>query len=494
LDIRLQRVVAVKIMNASAADMPRFVKQLAIEAQHTASLNHPNIVSVYDLGEDNGDEYIVLEFVAGRTLRAILNEGRLPIDRAINYALQLADGLAAAHRRGILHCDIKPQNVLVSDREEVKIADFGVSRAAATVGALTSQAIVGTLDYLAPEQIEGNKPNERSDIYALGLIIYEMLAGELPFARDETPAQTLAQKVANDPRPLIAMIPEAKPQISAVVMRALQRNPAARYSSAEQLSNALKLARSPDAPEATPAVAFDAPTVTITPPASVTTRQPASKKKETPSLAPVITVLTLVAVSALVFLTALSAPRSAAVTNGQSNIGEAGGERDHNGIGGGMFQLGSAIIAALTSPTSTATLTPTKTATSTPRPTGTPTSTPAPSSTATRTPSPTATATPVPVRMRNSTLTIRKRSAESVSLSDLSRGSILEGGFTVQGGNDDIGFAIVGPDGTNLVNIERVRSRYDFRVLIQQPGKYTLIFDNRFSWVTNKVVAYSLRY
>ncbi|MDP2727382.1 MAG: protein kinase, partial [Dehalococcoidia bacterium] len=200
LDLKLQRTVAVKVIHPGIAADPNFAKHFRTEAQNAATLNHPNILAVYDVGEDHDSQYIVLEFVEGKTLKELLNDGPLSIDLAVRYAQQLASGLAAAHQQGILHCDIKPQNVLITKDKIAKLADFGISRAVATTGVMTGGMVLGTLDYLAPEQVEGKRADQRSDIYALGLVIYEMLSGELPFGHPETPAQALAQRIATDPK------------------------------------------------------------------------------------------------------------------------------------------------------------------------------------------------------------------------------------------------------------------------------------------------------
>lgn len=239
VDTKLGRSVAVKVIHRGIAAEPKFTEHFRTEAQNAAALNHPNIVAVYDVGEDDGPQYIVLEFVEGRTLRDVLKDGPLPIDLALSCARQLAAGLVAAHERGIIHCDINPQNVLTPNDGTAKLAHFGISRAGAATGLVTGGMIVGTLDYLAPEQIEGTKPDEKSDIYALGLVIYEMLSGRLPFERVETPAQSLALRITAAPKPLAEANPGISPYLESVVMQTLRRDPGARYQTASLLPDVL---------------------------------------------------------------------------------------------------------------------------------------------------------------------------------------------------------------------------------------------------------------
>ena len=182
---RLNRYVAIKILKAEYAQDKNFVQKFRGEAQSAAGLSHPNIVNVYDVGEDNGLYFIVMELVEGITLkRFIERKGRLEVREAVGIAIQIAQGMEAAHAKHIIHRDIKPQNIIISREGKVKVTDFGIAKAA-TSNTVTQNAL-GSVHYLSPEQARGGYSDERSDIYSLGVTIYEMLTGHVPFAGDTT--------------------------------------------------------------------------------------------------------------------------------------------------------------------------------------------------------------------------------------------------------------------------------------------------------------------
>jgi beta-lactam-binding protein with PASTA domain len=242
-DRLLDRPVAVKILFAEYAKDPLFVERFRREAMSAASLNHPNIVGVYDWGQVDTTYYIAMEYVQGRTLAEILQKHeRLSVLQACDIALDIASALSSAHTAGVAHRDIKPANVIVSATGHVKVADFGIARAigAAVEQALTQTgAVMGTATYFSPEQAQGAQPDPRSDLYSLGVIMYEMLAGEPPFTGEN--AIAIAYKQVHDiPVPLRTKNPEVSPAFSAIVMKCLAKDRELRYATALALADDLR--------------------------------------------------------------------------------------------------------------------------------------------------------------------------------------------------------------------------------------------------------------
>ncbi len=236
-DQLLDRQVAVKVLVPDLARDPTFVERFRREAQAAAGLNHHNVVSVYDFGQDDGAHFIVMEYVDGPTLREIVQrEGTLAPAKAIEIGAEIAAGLAAAHQKRLWHRDVKPANVLVTRKGNVKVADFGIARAAhsAREGLTVPGAVVGTATYLSPEQALGNDLDGRSDIYSLGMVLYHMLAGRTPFTGD-SPVAVAYQQVNEVPPPPSVYNPDVPPALDAVVLRALAKDPAQRQQSAEAL-------------------------------------------------------------------------------------------------------------------------------------------------------------------------------------------------------------------------------------------------------------------
>ncbi len=239
----LGRPVAIKILLPQLAADASFRERFRREAIAAARLAHPNVVATFDTGIDSGVAYIVMELVKGRTLHQVLAaEGPLPPHRAVQIAVQVAAALDYAHRHGVVHRDVKPANILLGDDDQVKVADFGIAKAAVRgvpAGDLTaSGSIVGTAKYLSPEQVRGDAVDGRADIYALGVVLYEMLCGRAPFV-GETDVATALQHVHNQPlspRQVRAGIPRP---LEAVVMRALSKSPSARYATAADMQSAL---------------------------------------------------------------------------------------------------------------------------------------------------------------------------------------------------------------------------------------------------------------
>ncbi|HWB71078.1 MAG TPA: Stk1 family PASTA domain-containing Ser/Thr kinase, partial [Egibacteraceae bacterium] len=231
----LDRQVAVKILHSRYADDPSFVERFRREAQAAASLNHPNIVSVYDTGEQDGRPFIVMEYVSGRSLRELLNsEGLLP-QRAAEIASEAALALHYAHERGLVHRDIKPGNIMVSDEGQAKVTDFGIARAVNAETVTQTAAVFGTAAYIAPEQAQGEAVDRRTDVYSLGCVLYEMLTGRQPFTAD-SPVALAYKHISAAPAPPSRSNPEIPAELEAVVMKAMAKDPARRYDSARDLN------------------------------------------------------------------------------------------------------------------------------------------------------------------------------------------------------------------------------------------------------------------
>jgi eukaryotic-like serine/threonine-protein kinase len=240
-DTRLGRTVAVKTLRADLARDPSFQARFRREAQSAASLNHPAIVAVYDTGEDYIDgvsiPYIVMEYVDGSTLRELLHSGRklLP-ERAMEMTVGILQGLEYAHRNGIVHRDIKPANVMLTRNGQVKVMDFGIARAMGDAGMTMTQtaAVIGTAQYLSPEQAKGEQVDARSDLYSTGCLLYELLTVRPPFIGD-SPVAVAYQHVREDPQAPSVFDPEITPEMDAIVLRALVKDPNYRYQSADEM-------------------------------------------------------------------------------------------------------------------------------------------------------------------------------------------------------------------------------------------------------------------
>lgn len=244
-DTLLRRRVAIKVLHEQYASDEEFVRRFYQEAESAAKLSHPNIVATYDVGREGSLYYIVMELVDGPSLgELIAADGRLPEPVAIDYAAQICSGLAYAHRQGLLHRDIKPANILVTKDDVVKISDFGIARAVSTqTMALTKPGLVmGSVHYISPEQAQGHDLHESSDLYSVGIVLYEMLVGKLPY-NGESPV-TVALKHIGDPVPQIdAEATGTSPALASIVNRLLQKRPENRFQSAEDVASALRAAR-----------------------------------------------------------------------------------------------------------------------------------------------------------------------------------------------------------------------------------------------------------
>src|SRR5687768_5275377 len=241
MDTRLGRTVAVKTLRADLARDPTFQARFRREAQSAASLNHPAIVAVYDTGEDYIDNvsipYIVMEYVDGSTLRELLHSGRklLP-ERTLEMTIGILQALEYSHRAGIVHRDIKPANVMLTRNGQVKVMDFGIARAMGDSGMTLTQtsAVIGTAEYLSPEQAKGEQVDARSDLYSTGCLLYELVTVRPPFVGD-SPVAVAYQHVREEPQPPSVFDPEITTEMDAIVLRALVKDPDYRYQSADEM-------------------------------------------------------------------------------------------------------------------------------------------------------------------------------------------------------------------------------------------------------------------
>jgi eukaryotic-like serine/threonine-protein kinase len=293
-DLRLHRDVAVKVLRADLARDPSFYLRFRREAQNAAALNHPAIVAVYDTGEaetPNGPlPYIVMEYVEGVTLRDIVhNEGPMEPLRAIETIADACQALNFSHQHGIIHRDVKPANIMISKAGAVKVMDFGIARALADASSVTqTAAVIGTAQYLSPEQARGEKVDARSDVYSLGCVLYEILTGEPPFIGD-SPVAVAYQHVREDPTPPSQRHAGISPELDAVVLKSLAKNPDNRYQTAAEMRADLIRVHSgetPDAPkvltdaERTSLLAAAGPTDRTPPTQQIATHQPAYAERD----------------------------------------------------------------------------------------------------------------------------------------------------------------------------------------------------------------------
>jgi eukaryotic-like serine/threonine-protein kinase len=242
-DLQLGRKVALKILHDRFERDAEFVERFKREASAAAGLQHQHVVSVYDRGEWEGTSYIAMEYVAGRTLKQVIrDEGPLAPARAVDLAIQILRATRFAHRRGVIHRDLKPHNVIVDEEGRAKVTDFGIARQGASDMTQTG-SIMGTAQYLSPEQAQGHAVTTRSDLYAIGIVLYEMLTGAVPFEADS--AVTIAMKQVNEaPVPPSQINPAVSAELEAVVLCALQKDPAARFADADEFIAALEAAGS----------------------------------------------------------------------------------------------------------------------------------------------------------------------------------------------------------------------------------------------------------
>lgn len=233
IDRRLNRYVAIKVLKEEFSNDKTFVNKFRVEAQSAAGLSHPNIVNVYDVGDDNGIHYIVMELVDGITLKEYIHKkGHLSVSEAVNISLQIASGMEVAHENHIIHRDIKPQNIIISNSGIVKVTDFGIAKAATS--ATISASAIGSVHYISPEQAKGNYCDERSDIYSLGITMYEMVTGHVPFDGDSNVAVALMH-IQDEMIPPHEYYPDILPSFEKVIEKCTQKKPERRYLTANAL-------------------------------------------------------------------------------------------------------------------------------------------------------------------------------------------------------------------------------------------------------------------
>jgi eukaryotic-like serine/threonine-protein kinase len=247
-DLKLGRFVAVKMLHESLTSDEGFLRRFQQEAHAAANLTHPNTVTVHDIGQDEHRHYIVMEYVEGQTLKQVIREqnenGRfLPPARVLDLAIQICNGIGYAHRANLVHCDLKPQNVLITRDDRVKVADFGIARAITEASQhLADSQVWGTPQYFAPEQAAGEAPSPATDVYAIGVMMFEMLTGHLPFTADSPTALAL-KHLQEAPPSILEYNPGVPRQLDDIVHKLLAKEPAARYSTAGQLGRILSTYR-----------------------------------------------------------------------------------------------------------------------------------------------------------------------------------------------------------------------------------------------------------
>jgi serine/threonine-protein kinase len=236
-DLKDGRKVAIKVPHEEMEADPILVERFKREQEIGLELDHPGVVKTYE-PEDRSRAYMVIEWVEGRLLRAILNEeGTLPIDRAVKITLGICDALDYMHKHGVVHRDLKPENIMVGEQDQVKLIDFGIAmkEAARRLTYVTMTPALGTPDYISPEQVKGQRGDQRSDIYALGVMLYEMLTGEPPFT-GSNPLAVMNERVLHDPKPARKLRPEISPELQEILSRAMDRDPRHRYATAAEMA------------------------------------------------------------------------------------------------------------------------------------------------------------------------------------------------------------------------------------------------------------------
>lgn len=239
-DLMLERPVAIKVLRQDYSRDEAFRERFRTEAKAAANLTHPNIVTVHDFGFDSDRLYLVMEYVPGTDLKTILKERvRLPVEEAVNLIIQAAAGIGYAHRAGLIHCDVKPHNILVTPDQRVKVTDFGIARAMASIQPDEKHEVVwGSPLYFSPEQASGAAPSPASDVYSLGVVLYELITGRLPFHSGD-PAELARLHREAAPVPPRRLNPDVPVALEQIIMKVLAKEPSARYRTADQLGRVL---------------------------------------------------------------------------------------------------------------------------------------------------------------------------------------------------------------------------------------------------------------
>lgn len=259
-DTLLGRLVAVKILHEQFAQDETFVRHFRREAQSGAGLSHPNIVSIFDVGRHHDDHFLVMEYVEGTNLKDIIKKfGPLEEDQVLRMGIELCDALEHAHENGLIHCDIKPHNILVTDKGKVKVTDFGIARACTSDTITFTGSMVGSVHYFSPEQARGGKADIQSDLYSASVVLYELATGQVPFTA-ESPVSVALKQISDEPVPPTQINPEISPELEQVILKGMSKSPKDRYGSAGEMKQALRavgngdLDSSPVATESTPVV------------------------------------------------------------------------------------------------------------------------------------------------------------------------------------------------------------------------------------------------
>ncbi|MCI0444930.1 serine/threonine protein kinase [bacterium] len=250
-DVRLNRDVAIKVLPEHLVNNPDALRRFEREAKALAALSHPNILSIFDVGTDQGISYVVMELLEGETLRSRIPASGLPWQKALDIAATIAEALSVAHSKGVVHRDLKPENIFLTSEDQIKIVDFGLARLTEilsqqeTTGAptrsqeLESATISGTMPYMSPEQITGKGVDARSDIFSFGCVLYEMLTGRRTFSRNSS-AETIAAILKENPQPLSDSGKQIPPQFERLLLHCLEKNPSRRFQTAKDLTFALR--------------------------------------------------------------------------------------------------------------------------------------------------------------------------------------------------------------------------------------------------------------
>lgn len=242
-DVALGRIVALKVLRPQYSNDPDFVARFRREAQAAANLTHPNIINVFDIGQAGGRHYIVMEYIDGQSLKELIrDQAPLPVDRALDLAAQVAEAVSHAHRASIIHRDLKPQNILLTSDGRVKVTDFGIARAMSAASVTDTGIVLGTAHYLAPEQAAGESTTPASDVYALGVVLYEMLTDRTPFDADNSVGVAM-KHLKETPTPVQQLNPRVPASVAAIVNRAMAKDPTQRYEDAGTLAGALHTLR-----------------------------------------------------------------------------------------------------------------------------------------------------------------------------------------------------------------------------------------------------------
>ncbi len=256
-DTFLNRLVTIKVLRPEFSSDKEFTRRFRREAQAVASLSHPNIVSIYDVGQEDGIQYLVMEYVDGEDLKTVIRrEGALPPDKAVQIACQVLEALEHAHENNIVHRDIKPHNILITKSGRAKLTDFGIAREATAATVTQADTIVGSVHYLSPEQARGEVAAPQSDIYSLGVVLYEMLTGSVPFTGDN-PISVAIKHIQEEPEPPSRRNPAVPPALEQVVLRAMQKNSHLRFATAREMARHLEDLLFQDGEEATRFIPLD---------------------------------------------------------------------------------------------------------------------------------------------------------------------------------------------------------------------------------------------